>query len=737
MASSTLGTGFFQPQARPGGVTIATERLAEEIAPFMQDYLERESALATLRTEGFRDEETGELVLDPVTGEPIDPGGYRPFTGPTIAEFTPEQLEAQRGLAGLAGFDISVDPATGERTVTQTGPGITADRFADAEALIRAQPEQYTGDVAEKFMSPFQQAVVDIEKREAQQKFEQEMLPKVQAAAIQSGSFGGSRGALLEAEALRGQGQLLSDIQSKGSQAAYDRGLKAFQAQKAREGATAQGLTGLATGEFGQRSKELSGIERVGALQQQQTQTALDEAYKEFLEEQAFPESVLDRMQAAAFGFPAIRQEVRQSPTTFGPSPFQTLATNVGALGTGVGNLFGQLGGRKAGRKEGGLVSRRDGGLVPLVRRNTPGRITPLSGKKPSFVGEAIQKRKEAREEQDRKRIELDTRRQQMEQIQRDRLAKTVEGRLKREQAAKDTALDRASQSDEAARTAYDERNTPIMNLFRMLGQASNVKDFRGPQLAGIGKEARVIESERLAEDKRLSELAAKRKEEISSSSAARRRALEDAREDKEEALLRAAELAELGFSKEDIDILMARAEKDIATATKLEKLDIDREKNRLTQLSNLLSSMSKDKQKIFSSGDYAQVLSTAANMEGLSYNEATKTIMINNNPLDPATALKVGRKVLSSLQKVTVKDAGDWVNIVKDLNKSTAKDLLKGKIQNHLGKKDAWKKEDIEELQKLDEDSLRKTIDLMVNKGKLKGIDISAETIVDTIKSL
>ena len=380
MASSTLGTGFFQPQARPGGVTIATERLAEEIGPFMKDYLEREAALATLRTEGFRDEETGELVLDPVTGEPIDPGGYKAFTGPTIAEFTPEQLEAQRGLAGLAGFDISIDPTTGERAVTQTGPGITADRFAEAEALIRGQPEEFTGDVAEKFMSPFQQAVVDIEKREAQQKFEQEVLPKVQAAAIQSGSFGGSRGALLEAEALRGQGQLLSDIQRKGSQAAYDRGLKAFEMQKGREAATAQGLTGLATGEFGQRAKELSGIERVGALQQQQTQTALDEAYKEFLEEQAFPESVLDRMQAAAYGFPAMRQEVRQSPTQFGPSPFANLASTVGSIGAGVGSLFGQLGGQRAAarpavRKRGGLVSRRDGGLVPLVRRQTNDQV--------------------------------------------------------------------------------------------------------------------------------------------------------------------------------------------------------------------------------------------------------------------------------------------------------------------------------------------------------------------------
>ena len=367
MASSFLGTGFFQPQARPGGVTVATERLAEEIAPFMQDYLERESALASLRSEGLRDETTGELVLDPVTGEPIDPGGYKAFTGATIADFTPEQLAAQRGLTSLAGFETTIDPETGERIVTQTGPGIAGTRFADAEALIRGQQEEFTGDVAERFMSPFQQAVVDIEKREAQQKFEQDVLPKVQAAAIQSGSFGGSRGALLEAEALRGQQQLLGDIQSKGLQSAYQQGQKAFEAQKSRERQQATALMGLSPAETAQRTRELQGLERVGASQQAQTQTALDEAYKQFLEEQAFPETVLDRMQSAAFGFPALRQSVRQLPTTFGPSPFATLASGVGAVGTGIGSLFGQLGGKKA--KHGGVVSRRDGGLVPLVRK--------------------------------------------------------------------------------------------------------------------------------------------------------------------------------------------------------------------------------------------------------------------------------------------------------------------------------------------------------------------------------
>ena len=503
MASSLLGTGFFQPQARPGGVTIAQEKLAEEIAPFMKDYLEKEAALATLRSEGLRDEETGELVLDPVTGEPVDPGGYKAFTGQTIADFTPEQLAAQRGLAGLAGFDIITDPETGERSVTQTGTGLSGTRFADAEALIRGQQEEFTGDVAQRFMSPFQQAVIDIEKREAQQKFEQDVLPKVQAAAIQAGSFGGSRGAILEAEALRNQQQLLGDIQAKGLQSAFTQGQKAFEQQKARERGQAQALIGLSPAESSQRIREIQGLERVGAAQQAQTQTALDEAYKEFLEEQAFPETVLDRMQSAAFGFPALRQTVTQRPTTFGPSPFQTLATNVGAIGTGVGNLFGQLGGRKA--KHGGVVSRRDGGLVPLVRRRLSGQTSaPTSVNRPkslsSFYLDQPRIRQEMKEEAEK--IAATKQRQ-------------IQDRVKREQKRRDpfgVGLDTTA-------------------LFRMLGQASNVKDYRGPQLAGIGREADKIAVERMTKNEQLAQ------EAEAAELLARERALETKRKNVEQDL--------------------------------------------------------------------------------------------------------------------------------------------------------------------------------------------------------
>ena len=645
MASSLLGTGFFQPQARPGGVTVATERLAEEIAPFMQDYLERESALATLRSEGLRDEETGELVLDPVTGEPVDPGGYKAFTGQTIADFTPEQLAAQRGLAGLAGFDIITDPETGERSVTQTGTGLSGTRFADAEALIRGQQEEFTGDVAQRFMSPFQQAVIDIEKREAQQKFEQDVLPKVQAAAIQSGSFGGSRGALLEAEALRGQQQLLGDIQSKGLQSAFSQGQKAFEAQKARERGQAQALIGLSPAETAQRTRELQGLERVGVAQQAQTQTALDEAYQQFLEEQAFPETVLDRMQSAAFGFPALRSRVTQNPTTFGPSPFQTLATNVGAIGTGIGNLFGQLGGKKA--KHGGVVSRRDGGLVPLVRRQRGsigddelggGRaLTPLSprGAGLTNVQRLQARRRQARAEEDVARQNILEQQQQILDARKDRADKAYQAKIDREQARRDPF--------------GIGLNTTA--LFRMLGQASNVKDYQGPQGAGIFEEGQKIAAERMATDEKLA-----------AEDAIRREALQTARED-----------AGLQPAREEMLAKIAREKEDLATGITLEELDIKRQKVEAERRAAL-----KDSKKYMTASEFNALRKEIGLQEGLSWDEANQTIVLpSGDSLDSKKGFELSVRLLDSLKGFTNKNSRDFQDSLLITLKSKVDNLL------------------------------------------------------------
>ena len=274
---------------------------------------------------------------------------------------------------------------------------------------------------------------------------------------------------------------------------------------------------GLSPAQLGQQTRELQGLEKVGAVQQQQTQSALDELYKEFLEEQAFPEQVLDRMQGAAFGFPNLRQEVKQSPTTFGPSPFQNLATNVGAIGTGVGNLFGQLGGKTA-KRHGGVVSRREGGLVPLIRRKTGSlnatNFAPGDVDDPNRIADKldIEKLLEQRDGVTNVYKYMPKGRKERDDLIRqatEMKSSNIRNRIGRSQKA-----------TQAARDLYRAQQDPFdlgfntTALFRMLSAAGR-GDPEGAQLGSIGEEAQIIQKERFAADKAMREKEALLKEEL------------------------------------------------------------------------------------------------------------------------------------------------------------------------------------------------------------------------------
>ena len=159
----------------------------------------------------------------------------------------------------------------------------------EARGLVRGIAEKPTTEALEEFMSPYQQAVVDIEKRKAQETFERDILPKVRAAQIGAGAFGGTRGTMLEAQTLGEQAQLLADIQARGQQQAFQDARQAFAQQKAREAQAAEGLTGLATGQFGAQTRELGALEAVGREQQQRQQQLLDESYQRFFTRERFP----------------------------------------------------------------------------------------------------------------------------------------------------------------------------------------------------------------------------------------------------------------------------------------------------------------------------------------------------------------------------------------------------------------------------------------------------------------
>ncbi len=325
--SSLLNLGQGQPtQQIPQ--TIQTTEIAKEVAPFIKDILGKGQALYKQRMDE----------------------GYVPYEGQTLAEMAPDQLAAEEGLRGLVGSQ-------------------TAD-FAEARGLTRGQTDAPTLANLQPFMNPYQQAVTDIAKRQATEEFEQTTLPTLRKQAVDAGSFGGSRAAMLESQAQDNQARLLADLQSKGDLAAFQNAQKAFADQKERERLAAEGLTSLSGIEDTAARRELAGLQAVGVTQQKREQQLLDEAYKKFLDERKFPESQLAQYQGFVQGASPFLAPTKttMADQTYQPSPIERALTfGTTALGTAqqAKNLFSKEGGGiKQGLASLPVVQRADAGII-------------------------------------------------------------------------------------------------------------------------------------------------------------------------------------------------------------------------------------------------------------------------------------------------------------------------------------------------------------------------------------
>jgi len=312
--SSILGIGGNQPQP-VAGPALATQKIPEELAPYYKDILGKAQALYK--------EKTAE--------------GFQPYQGPTIAQFTPEQEQAFTGLAGLTGQQAPV--------------------FQEAMDMTRAAAAPMTAEQVTEYMSPYQQAVVDIEKREAQKQYESQVVPQLAAKAATTGGFGGSRQAILEGMAADTQQRLLGDIQAKGSQQAYEDAVKRFAADRQASGQAGAQLATMAPQQFKAQLGEFGALQTVGEQKQRQAQTALDEAFRQYTREQEYPYTTLGRYQATVTGAPIGTTQFAQ-PTPPPPTLGQTL---IGGLGTAAG-LYGAFTGKNplnliTGKKHGGGLS--------------------------------------------------------------------------------------------------------------------------------------------------------------------------------------------------------------------------------------------------------------------------------------------------------------------------------------------------------------------------------------------
>ena len=244
---------------------------------------------------------------------------YEPYGGQRIAGFSPLQQQAFQGaanlgpaqqlgtatqMAGLAGMragETKYDP-TKFLSQTVNAPQLQQFQMAAPER-VAAQTFLRPG-TAEAYMSPYQQAVTEIEKREASRA--SDILQQQQAAqAVRAGAFGGSRQAIVEAERQRNLAQQLGDIQARGVQGAFGQAQQQFNAeQQARlQAELANQQAGISTGI--QNLAAQLGVQQLGAQTGMQAQLANQQAN---LEQQRLSEQ--SRQFGANLGMQGIQQQL-------------------------------------------------------------------------------------------------------------------------------------------------------------------------------------------------------------------------------------------------------------------------------------------------------------------------------------------------------------------------------------------------------------------------------------------
>jgi hypothetical protein len=232
------------------------------------------------------------------------------------------------------------DAATMQGAQTGYNPNLQNYQMGPAE---RVSTQNFGGQSAQDYMSPYMQNVVDIQQREAQRSADIAGTQR-NAQAVGAGAFGGSRQAVMEAEAARNLATQKGDIQAQGLQAAYGQAQQQFNTDQARQQAAQQAnqQAGLTVGQ--QNLGANLGIQQLGA------QTGLQSALANLSnEQQAAVQNQAAQNQARGMNSQQAMQAALANQQSGLATGQQNLAANLGVQQLGSGqNMQAQLANQQA-----------------------------------------------------------------------------------------------------------------------------------------------------------------------------------------------------------------------------------------------------------------------------------------------------------------------------------------------------------------------------------------------------
>ena len=333
-------------------------------------------------------EEYSLQMLDDAAGlTDLQQNPYMVYTGDRVAQFSPLQQMSYDNAALMQGSGQLKDATAtaGLASLGALNTGYTYNPFASKSFS--------DSGVATNAMNPYTQNVIDIQQREAQRQADIASTGR-QADQTSKGAFGGSRAAIMDAEAARNLALQKGDIQAQGLNTAYGQGMQQFNTeQQARQNAAQlnaqqgqfgaglglQGmqtaLTGASTlGNLGNTQyNQNMGINQMqnqlGAQQQQQQQTQLNNNYQDFQGSQNYPYKQIGFMSDILRGAPT----TNAGSTMYNYQAPPSLMSQIGGAGAAALGAFGASGGFKANGgmvgsyAKGGLVKSKPQGLVALA----------------------------------------------------------------------------------------------------------------------------------------------------------------------------------------------------------------------------------------------------------------------------------------------------------------------------------------------------------------------------------
>ena len=285
--------------------------------------------------------------------------GFTPFPGQQLAPFAAQETEAFGGIESLA-----------------RGPG-AAPAFGIARNAALGAAAPITAGEVQQGMNPYQQAVTDIGKREAVRQYQRGPQAQLRSGAVEAGGLRGARRFIEEGEGQRNLNQQLADLQTMGSQQAFQQSMAEAAAARGRLANLATQMPSIGMGAYNQQMQQLGQLGGVGEAYRSRDQAAIGLAQDQFQQEQMFPEETLATYLRFITNAPSPSgfQRTTQAPGIAGPGTMQQLA-GLGLSGAATGKAFGLF-------SRGGAVppaSGRQAGLSGIVRRASGGQIVRMAG---------------------------------------------------------------------------------------------------------------------------------------------------------------------------------------------------------------------------------------------------------------------------------------------------------------------------------------------------------------------